>query len=344
MSEDTARKNVNEERGAWSQTTRRPEDGPYGASNVANAFALSLSEDILPRLRDRHTGESVSAQETKRQTTRRSERFEWALAQSPIRVRTREKPVTREASHPFEANSAVPSDTAEPNGVLTHDTSSDRLAELRARDVERLLFALLRQDELWHDTLDDLVRRWGSRSAIRDHILVPTAHLLGEKWCDDTASIVDVTIGLERLTRALDLLPNAAFDGRGAKALLVPTPGETHRFGLDILAESLREDGWACTVMPSGDVGRTTRMLHRLKPDVVGISLSVPRMANGAITLIRAIHASVPDCVIVVGGSGAGEQSAALLEAGATAIMDKPDHASEWLTGVLENANETQSG
>ena len=336
---------------SWPRVVGRQSDFPVGdkrshaaqeTANVVNALAGSLSEDVLPRLRDRHSHQTSRSQKR----TQRSERFDWALSQSPIRVRKQSEGShsERHALLDNAVRSTSQSEATGPNGVLVHDAASDRLAELRANDVERLLLALMRQDEQWRETLEALVQRWGSRSAIRDHILVPTARLLGEKWSDDTASIVDVTIGLERLTRALDLLPAATWTATRAKVLLVPTPGETHRFGLDVLAEGLREDGWACTVAANGELAQVPHLVRRAQPDLIGISLSVPRMVAGATALIRSIRNASQDAIIVVGGGGAAAQTTPLLEAGATAIMNQPGDPSEWLERILHEATEARAG
>lgn len=91
--------------------------------------------------------------------------------------------------------------------------------------------------------------RGASIEAIFVQLLGPTARYLGELWTEDLCSFADVTVGLCRLQRVLREL-SADFEAGGDAAgparriLLLPSPGEQHTFGLLMVAEFFRRDGW----------------------------------------------------------------------------------------------------
>lgn len=86
-------------------------------------------------------------------------------------------------------------------------------------------------------------------------LLAPAARLLGEMWTQDECDFTQVTVGLSRMRQILHrLTPELMARGPaelGERAdprkriLLASTPGEQHTFGLMIVGEFLRREGWA---------------------------------------------------------------------------------------------------
>lgn len=80
-------------------------------------------------------------------------------------------------------------------------------------------------------------------------LLAPAARHLGEMWAQDCADFTAVTIGVGRLHRLLRQLA-PAFGSEvdhpptGRRILLAQPDGETHVFGLSMLAEFFRREGW----------------------------------------------------------------------------------------------------
>ena len=70
-------------------------------------------------------------------------------------------------------------------------------------------------------------------------------------WEHDECSFTDVTIGVCRMHQVL-LEYSRCFEppdgphSQGKNALIVPAPGEQHTFGLFLVVEFLRRDGWHC--------------------------------------------------------------------------------------------------
>jgi methanogenic corrinoid protein MtbC1 len=77
----------------------------------------------------------------------------------------------------------------------------------------------------------------------------PAASRLGSLWRDDRCDFTTVTVALGRLHRLMREL-SAAFDhsrarvSRPPRVLLAQPPDEQHLFGLAMVAEFLRRDGW----------------------------------------------------------------------------------------------------
>ena len=110
-------------------------------------------------------------------------------------------------------------------------------------------------------------------------LLAPVARYLGELWEDDLCDFTDVTLGLGHLQKMLRDLNKEAEQARNLKSnglsiLLVPTPGEQHTFGLAMVAELFRKQGWDVVGGPY-DLGDSPQVLtgHRAF-DVVGFSLA----------------------------------------------------------------------
>ena len=115
--------------------------------------------------------------------------------------------------------------------------------------------------------------------AIYLDLLAPVARYLGELWEDDLCDFTEVTLGLGHLQKMLRDLNKEAEQSRNLKSnglsiLLVPTPGEQHTFGLAMVAELFRKQGWDVVGGPY-DLGESAQVLtgHRAF-DVVGFSLA----------------------------------------------------------------------
>ena len=115
--------------------------------------------------------------------------------------------------------------------------------------------------------------------AIYLDLLAPAARYIGELWEEDLCDFTDVTLGLGRLQKMLRDL-NAEVEmirhpvPNGKSILLVPTPGEQHTFGLAMVAELFRKQGWEVIGGPY-DLGDSPQSLvAQRKFDVVGFSLA----------------------------------------------------------------------
>ncbi|GJE04982.1 hypothetical protein AOPFMNJM_0275 [Methylobacterium jeotgali] len=139
-------------------------------------------------------------------------------------------------------------------------------------------------------------------------LLAPTARHLGTLWEDDLCDFVEVTRAMGRLQRIMravthrfDRAPHAPRNGRSV--LLLPCPGDTHSFGLTVVARFFHESGWAvsCRTAANEDVVSQVRDGWF---DVVGLSLAcevlVPRMTEMIAGIRR--HSRNPALRVIVGG------------------------------------------
>ncbi len=101
-------------------------------------------------------------------------------------------------------------------------------------------------------------------------LLAPAARILGKRWEEDTLSFAEVTIALTKLQRLMRRLaavsrPTGAAVDRGA-VLLTAVPGEQHLFGVLMLEEFFRRDGWRVDVLPGATRETNPRRIGYREP------------------------------------------------------------------------------
>lgn len=139
-------------------------------------------------------------------------------------------------------------------------------------------------------------------------LLAPAARHLGELWEDDTCDFLAVTEALGRLQaisrRLCVQLEDESVPAAGRSVLLLACPGETHLFGLSIVASFFREAGWDVTTASPGPGPDPASLLREGWFDVVGLSLSceavLPALA-ATVPLLRRASRN-PDLRVIVGG------------------------------------------
>ena len=158
--------------------------------------------------------------------------------------------------------------------------------------------------------------------------LAPAARELGALWESDQRDFVEVTVGLNRLHDVLRRLspedePITRPAGDLRRALLLPTPGETHVFGVAIVETFFRSAGWQ--VRRGGE--DFLDVLSSNWFDVVGFSLSAGRHVDAlcaAVTKARAASRN-PAIFVLVGGPIFSEEAALVARVGADATaIDAP--------------------
>lgn len=232
-------------------------------------------------------------------------------------IRTRRSPATESRRRALEETVAV---EIIPRLLVAHRS--------RANNALKPLASLLRQDAKPTTTdVTEMVRlvieepvgrafahvlrlraRGVSLEAIFLHLLAPAANLLGDMWVDDTADFATVTIATSRLQQILrELAPefqlqNAARP-HGTPALLVAAPGDQHTFGVSMLQELFRRQGWLApshipqSAQELADIARTAPF------KVIGLSVSCDAPTEAITKLIKDLRrTAVGTCKILVGG------------------------------------------
>ena len=199
-----------------------------------------------------------------------------------------------------------------PRLMLAHRRSARRAAPERAPSAEEIAAfsaMLLAPGPVDIDAQAAALRDGGlPLPKLLLELLAPAARHLGEMWEDDTCDFLAVTEGLGRLQaisrRLCAHLENESVPAAGRSVLLLPCPGETHLFGVSIVASFFREAGWQVTMATPGPGLDPAALLRDDWFDVVGLSLSceavMPALA-AAIPVLRRASRN-PQLSVIVGG------------------------------------------
>ena len=127
--------------------------------------------------------------------------------------------------------------------------------------------------------LETLERQGVEPEAILLDFFAPAARKLGELWTEDQCDFIQVSIGLHRLQSFMDDMCSPLDGGRDCSSdapriLLLPAPGETHEFGVAMVGNFFRADGWRVTASSPSSL---LHQIHAKAYEVVGVSLSCVR-------------------------------------------------------------------
>lgn len=139
-------------------------------------------------------------------------------------------------------------------------------------------------------------------------VIAPAAHLLGEQWLDDERSFSDVTVGLGMLQRLVAVIGRKIEAPVTKEGLVVlsAAPGEQHTLAIHVLAELLRNDGWAVQVEPLADEMALLELLGRESVCAIGFTVSNDALVRHLCPLLERIHALQPGAKVMLGGAAAG--------------------------------------
>jgi MerR family transcriptional regulator, light-induced transcriptional regulator len=175
--------------------------------------------------------------------------------------------------------------------------------------------------------IDGLIAEGMSIEDMITDVLSPSARFLGTQWDEDRVSFVDVTLGLSRLQQLLRAY-GPAFEAdfapqhEGHRILLAAMPGEQHTFGMSVVEEFFRRDGW--DVQTEAKMSRS-ELLRRARDewfDVVGLSASGDASVALLTPLIKAIREAALNrhVRVIVGGCAFLAQPANALALGADLV------------------------
>lgn len=163
-------------------------------------------------------------------------------------------------------------------------------------------------------------------------LFAPVARHLGDLWAEDRCDFTAVTVGLCCLQQ-LVLDQSNAFGPRigrrdgHRRILLAPVPGEQHSFGLLIVGEFFRRQGWDVTSGTGASAREIVALTRKQGFDIVGLSLACESRLEILATVIRDIRraARKRQIGVLVGGQ---------------AFLDRPELAS--LVGADATATDGQ--
>jgi methanogenic corrinoid protein MtbC1 len=176
--------------------------------------------------------------------------------------------------------------------------ASQRGARPTDEDVIELARLLLLHDGAVALAFVDAMRQRGmGLEVICLELLAPAASHLGLLWDDDRVTFMQVTVGLCRLHGVLrEINPSFRTPGfadpreRGRRALLMPTPGEQHTFGLLMVGEFMRRAGWEVWTDFPGTQAELASMVSSNWFAVAGLSLGSETRLEELTSVIKAVR------------------------------------------------------
>lgn len=194
--------------------------------------------------------------------------------------------------------------------VRAHLAAASAGVSVARPDVEEFTRLLLApEDARAENYLRSLIQGGFPLDELYLDLLAPAARRLGVLWEEDLCSFSEVTIGLSRLHRRLLELGPSFHNGRGTfqpgkRALLVAAPGEQHTFGLFMVTEFFRREGWEVWGEPIQSVSDLADAVRENWFELVGLSagslqrLEDIRLAVAAVRKASRNH----DVTVMVGG------------------------------------------
>lgn len=198
------------------------------------------------------------------------------------------------------------------HAIPRHDNLSAQL--ITTTEIEAFARALLdRSPDPAKRLLEGLRERGLPLEAIYLQLFVGAAHLLGEWWESDESNFSQVTLSMNRIHGMLNELSpsfhagasSAQLDRSGERRILMATlPGQQHTFGLSMLAEFFRRDGWVVLAIPAPEPGLIQVSLSSSWFDVLALSGSTDAEADDLASTILAARKTSrnPRISIMVGG------------------------------------------
>jgi methanogenic corrinoid protein MtbC1 len=155
-------------------------------------------------------------------------------------------------------------------------------------------------------------------------LMAETARHLGALWEEDRCSFVDVTIGVARLQKMLCAIGGLceAAAAEGHRVLLCALAGESHVFGVDMVACFMRQASWDVDVQKGVEAQDVAGALAGERFAVLGFTLSAESGLEGLCRAIKCGRAASvnPSIAVLVGGPLFRAQPALVAQVGADAM------------------------
>ena len=153
--------------------------------------------------------------------------------------------------------------------------------------------------------MDDVRDHGGSLELIYLGYLAGAARRMGERWENDTANFVDVTLATGRIysiMRGLSKLfgPKTPLPKR--KAIFASVPGETHSLGISMATDMLEQRGWEIDLLVDRSHEDLLTAIQAADHTIVGLSASKSESIVPLARLCVALRISTPHVFIMVGG------------------------------------------
>jgi methanogenic corrinoid protein MtbC1 len=150
--------------------------------------------------------------------------------------------------------------------------------------------------------------------SVRDiyiRLLAPTARRLGTMWEEDETDFLQVTLALGRLHQLLQrislLTPgpeSLESRGNGRRALLATVPGEDHSFGIMMVSQFFRQNGWEVWNEFPGCDQDLANCVKAHSFAIVGLSAGSTARMDAVASAVRAVRRTSINAAVgvIVGG------------------------------------------
>lgn len=212
-------------------------------------------------------------------------------------------------------------------------------------EIDLLCDALLSRDETAAADLVREARLGGMPTDTLYHVYIAGAvRQFGERWERDEATSAQVVLGAGRVYVILRELRTVFLSEHlvappGAEAVFATVPGEVHGLGVTIAADTMRRKGWDIALRVGLGHDALVDGIAALKPTMVGLSASSPRMTLPTARLIVALRVRCPQVWIVLGGQMVANDPDVVHAVDADAGAEDVDHGVELLAGHLGHLN-----
>lgn len=197
-------------------------------------------------------------------------------------------------------------------GLLRYHAAPFHPPTMKPSEAEfEAFFAFLLQDDEpgFVREVERMRDRGLSLEAVYMEVFVPAALRMGERWCEDSSDFVAVTVAVGQLQRLVQRY-GAEFCAEGHptavghRILLVQPDEETHSFGLSLVAEFFRRDGWDVVIALAGSGLDAVQRVRAEWFDATGISTGSHLLLPGLRDRIAALRRQSlnPALLVMVGG------------------------------------------
>ncbi len=183
-----------------------------------------------------------------------------------------------------------------------------------------------------------------SFEALMLDVMAPAARILGERWEDDSADFIEVTLGLWRLQELVhELASRRCGTDTGPvmherRILCAVAPGDDHSFGSLVLEEIFRRAGWSCSGLRGASRAQLLRQVAEGWFEIIALTVSVERNSEVLTDLVADVRAAScnPGVSVMVGGPVFSDHASLADEIGADATASNARaalHKAELLVG-----------
>jgi methanogenic corrinoid protein MtbC1 len=194
----------------------------------------------------------------------------------------------------------------------TSQPTADTGSEIRDGEADQLALLLLANEiESLSEFVEAIRHRGVAERDLYLRLLAPAARRLGDMWDRDQCDLMQVAMGVGRLHQLLQRIsllspgPESLDSrGHGRRALLATVPGETHCFGVMMVSQFFRQNGWEVFNEFPASEPELCACVRAESFAIIGLSAGSETRLDALIAAVRAVRRSSrnPAAGIIVGG------------------------------------------